>query len=64
MRHKLVELVLAGETTHSTDQPKGQSVNPANIFSKHYLKTKPQARLSILILSKTYPSTNILSPLN
>ena len=64
MRHKLVELVLAGETTHSTDQPKGKAVNPANISSKHYLKTKPQVKLSILILSKTYPLTDILSPLN
>jgi len=27
-----------------------------------HLKTKPQARLSILILSKAYPSVGILNP--
>jgi len=36
------------------------------ILAKHpkiaHLKTKPQARLSILILSKAYPSVGILSP--
>ena len=34
MRHKLVELVLAGETTHSTDQPEGKAVKSVKISSK------------------------------
>ena len=34
MRHQSVELVLAEETTHSTDQPGGKAVTPANTSSK------------------------------
>ena len=34
MRHQSVELVLAEETTHSTDQPGGKAITPANISSK------------------------------
>ena len=36
MRHQFVdvELVLAGETTHTIDQPGGKVVKPANIPSK------------------------------
>ena len=34
MQHQYEELALAGETTHSTDQPKGKVVIPANISSK------------------------------
>jgi len=38
-------------------------VNLSKHSEKFYLKTKPQARLSILILSKTDPSSGILSHL-
>jgi len=34
MQHQSVELVLAEEITHSTDQPEGKAVKPANISSK------------------------------
>ena len=33
MRHQSVELVLAKETTHSTYQPEGKAVKPANTSS-------------------------------
>ena len=59
---------MAGKTTRSTDGPQ---TNPEVKYkaklsqqAKPHLKTKPKARMSILILSKTYPSTDILSPLN
>ena len=32
-RHHSAGSVLAGETTHSTDQPEGKAVKPANISS-------------------------------
>ena len=40
MRHQSVELVLAGETTHSTDQPRGKAVKPTNTVSKAILENK------------------------
>ena len=51
--------VLAEGPSHMTDQPGGKVVKPANKSSKALPETKPQARLSILILSKAYPSTDI-----
>ena len=33
-QHQSVETALAGETTHSTDQPGGKAITPANISSK------------------------------
>ena len=49
-------------SSHSTDQPRGKvhgQVKLATISSNQYLKVVPQARLSILILSKAYPSSDI-----
>ena len=34
MQHQYEELALAGETTHSTDQPREKAVTPANTSSK------------------------------
>jgi len=60
---------LAGDASHSTDQLEGRvhgQVRPATISSKvsPENKVEPQIRLSILILSKTYPTMGILSPLS
>ena len=60
---------LAGVISHSTDQP-GSKVHgqvklaiwSSNISPEN--KVEPQARLSILILSKAYPTKGILSPLS
>ena len=34
MRHQCIELALVGEATHSTDQPGGKAITPANTSSK------------------------------
>ena len=59
---------LAGVVSHSTDQPGGKihgqvklAIWSSNV--SHGNKVEPQARMSILILSKTYPTMGILSPL-
>ena len=59
---------LAGVVSHSTDQPGGRvhgQVKLAIMSSKvsPENKVEPQARLSILILSKTYPTMGIVNPL-
>ena len=59
---------LAGVVSHSTDQPGGKvhgqvklAIWSSNISPEN--KVEPQVRLSILILSKPYPTMGILSPL-
>ena len=59
---------LAGVGSHSTDQPGGKvhgqvklAIWSSNVSPEN--KVEPQARLSILILNKTYPNMGILSPL-
>ena len=59
---------LAEVGSHSTDQPGGRvrgQVKLAIMSSKVSTENKvePQTRLSILILSKAYPTMGILSPL-
>ena len=59
---------LAGVVSHSTDQPGGKIHGQVKlaIWSSNESpenKVEPQARLSILILSKAYPTMGILSPL-
>ena len=44
MQHQSVELVLTGETTHSTDQPGGKVVTPANKSSKVIPKNKASSK--------------------
>ena len=34
MRHQYIELALVGKATHSTNQPGGKAVKPANTSSK------------------------------
>ena len=58
---------LAGVVSHSTDQPGGKThsqVKLATLSSNKSPENKiePQARLSILILSKAYPIKGILRP--
>ena len=59
---------LAGVGSHSTDQPGGKvhcqvklAIWSSNVSPEN--KVEPQVRLSILILSKAYPTMGILSPL-
>ena len=63
-RHHSALSPLDGGASHSTDQPGGRvqgQVKLAIISSKVSPENEPQARLSILILSKTYPSSGIYS---
>jgi hypothetical protein len=53
---------LAGNVFHSTDQPGGRvhgQVKLVTMSSKVSHENKPQSRLSILILSKAYPTSGI-----
>ena len=60
---------LAGVGSHSTDQPGGKvhdqvklAIWSSNVSPEN--KVEPQVRLSILILSKAYPTKGTLSPLS
>ena len=43
-QHQSVETALAGETTHSTDQPGGKVVTPANKSSKVIPENKASSK--------------------
>ena len=67
MTYHLALPSLAGVVSHSTDQPGGKThgqVKLATLSSNESPENKiePQARLSILILSKAYPTKGILNP--
>ena len=49
----------AEDPSYTTDQPEGKAVKLVNISLKVSPKNNTKARLSILILSKAYPSTDI-----
>ena len=60
---------MAGVGSHSTDQPGGKvhdqvklAIGSSNVSPEN--KVESQVRLSILILSKIYPTIGILSPLS
>ena len=61
-------VIVVGVVSHSTDQPGGKvhgqvklAIGSSNVSPEN--KVEPQPRLSILILSKAYPTLGILSPL-
>jgi hypothetical protein len=57
--------VLAGDGSHSTDQPIGKSIGPwhrqSRVLREITWNKSHNARLSMLILSKAYPFHGILS---
>ena len=57
MQHQSVELVLAEEITHSTDQPEGKAVKPANTSSTTISENKATSKAEYTNTQQGLPIT-------
>ena len=54
-QHQYEELALSGETTHSTDQPEGKVVKPANLSSRALPENKATSKAEYINTQQSLP---------